>query len=259
MKYYKDTTCVYFPGVQSTTALMAKEIHHHDDKHYEECTFGCNVKRQRSSCHTASRVNKEARVWADENVCIQLGRISIRLCLPFSFPFSLSIHSRTCVYTLHHVRNYVYALRCMPVDCLPSADSQMIASDCTLLGASNRSQSQQAVGGWQQRGDSHPVILIRKLRPDSAEICSRIWSDYPTERGIICHFEIVTDVEQRGSSVHPRNWFEETIYLCNTLLLRFIDILLLFGYWRYVVNFSKQCWMYLWMNHMFHWEINPSV
>lgn len=74
-----------------------------------------------------SRVNTDAR--GQTRMCIQLF-----LCL------SLSRFAHTCT-RLHHVRTHVCARRCMPEDCLPSADSQMIASDRTLFGASDGQQS----------------------------------------------------------------------------------------------------------------------
>lgn len=117
--------------------------------------------------HVASRVNKEARVGRGE--CMYSMRSYFYPSLSrflFSFLF-LFTHSHVCkrahMHTLYHVRN-VYTPRCMPVDCLPSADSQMI-SDRALLGTSKRpaiaaSRSNQSVADssaetWRQSsGDS---------------------------------------------------------------------------------------------------------
>lgn len=129
--------------------IAPEEIRQLDDEHGRECTFGCNV-RWWSACRSrsASRVNTDAR--AQTRMCIQLF-LSLFLSLSPCVYWFAHIYAYVHVHTLHHVRTHVCAPRCMPEDCLPSADSQMIASDRTLLGASDDEQSatrsKQSVAG----------------------------------------------------------------------------------------------------------------
>jgi len=208
--------------------IAPEEIRHRDDKHDSKCAFGCNVRWSSCQNHPASRVNK-ARM---DRECVFNYFFSVFLSLSLSLSFSFSIgsptYTRVCIRTYVALRTYgrlrtaVYTGELFTIGWQPDDSFRTYTPRCRRRAIGH---SQQPVCGWQQRGDSYPVILIRKLRPDSAEIYLGIRSDCQ-EEVLFCHFEIGDNAcgNRRINDVRSKELvrnFKEVIRHCSTLLPRF--------------------------------------